>query len=589
MGMISLLCLIIYTLFNAVSLVAIIPFLEILFQEDSFARPDFPFVWYDTTALKAYGYYFLGQAIDQLGAQQMLVYFSAFLVFSIILKNIAKYLSSYFMAPFEQGIMKQLRDKLFGHLMIQDLAYFTMRKKGDLINILLSDVNVVREAVIGTLLALLREPITMVVFLFTLLFISWKLTLFTLVVLPLTGFAISRIRGPLKRQTKEGQVALGRLVALIDEYLGGIRIIKTFQKEEYAMNSFERENEAYTRFQVGIRRKSELASPLTEVISILVICAIIYYAGTLILSSESQLKRSEFLGFVAVFSQFLSPIKVFSNALTKVQRGIAAFERISTVFDSHPQIANREQAIKLSSFSKNICFQGVYFRYGEEYVLRDINFELLKGQTLALVGPSGGGKSTLASLIARFYDPQEGVIFMDGKDIRDYCIEDLRAQLGMVDQEGILFHDTVFNNIAFGMEGADRKAVEKAARQAYAHDFIAQLPKGYDTLIGERGTQLSGGQRQRISIARALMRNPEILILDEATSNLDTQSEKFVQDALQNLLQDRTSIIIAHRLSTIIRADKILVLNEGRITQSGNHGELLEKKGLYQELYRGQG
>lgn len=588
-GLLAAVFLFCYTLFNAVSLVAIIPFLEILFSQKPFPHPDIPFEWYNTATLKAYGYYHLGQAIAEFGPRQMLLYFSIFLTISIILKNISKYMSSWFMAPFEQGIMMELRNHIFKHLMIQDLAFYTNRKKGDLINVILSDVTVVQEAIIGTLLALFREPITMTVFFFTLLFISWKLTLFILIILPLTALVISRIRGPLRRKTKLGQAALGKVVALIDELLGGIKIINTFQKEDYSVRTFEKENKSYTDFQVGIRRQSELASPLTEVLSILVICAVIYFAGTLILSDNSSLKRSEFLGFIAVFSQFLSPIKVFSNAMTKVQRAIAAFERISELLNIKPQIANHEQAIPIDGFKDRIRFEELTFAYKEEPVLQDINFELRRGESLALVGPSGSGKSTLASLLARFYDPIKGRIMLDGNDIRDYRFEDLRSLMGMVDQEGILFHDSVKNNIAFGIEDPDMEEVIAAAKAAYAHEFILDLPKGYDSLIGDRGIQLSGGQRQRLSIARALLRNPEILILDEATSNLDTQSEKEVQKALSNLLKNRTSIIIAHRLSTVIDADKIIVLEKGRMVQCGTHSELLSQEGLYRNLYQGQG
>ncbi|MCI4670196.1 MAG: ABC transporter ATP-binding protein/permease [Bacteroidia bacterium] len=587
-GMLASIFLLIYTLSNTISLVAIIPFLEILFSQNAFPQPEEALIWYNASSLKAHGYFHLGEAIQNYGPRQMLLYFSIFLTSSILIKNISKYLSSYFMAPFEQGIMQELRNHIFKHLMIQDLSFFTSRKKGDLINVILSDVNVVREAIIGTLLALFREPITMVIFILTLLFISWKLTLFTLLVLPLTALVIARIRTPLRRKTKEGQKALGKLVALIDEQLGGIKIIKTFQKESFAVDSFEKENQNYTDFQIGIRRQSELASPLTEVLSILVICAVIYFAGTLILEENSGLKRSEFLGFIAVFSQFISPIKVFANAMTKVQRAIAAFERITGLLDHQPQIANREQTIPLANFSDQISFENLNFAYKETLVLQDINFTLKKGESLALVGPSGSGKSTLAHLMARFYDPQAGAIFLDGHDIRNYEIEELRSLIGMVDQEGILFHSSVKENIAFGVQNPNMNLVMEAAKNAYAHEFIMELPEAYDTLIGDRGIQLSGGQRQRLSIARALLRNPEILILDEATSNLDTQSEKEVQHALSNLLKDRTSIIIAHRLSTIVHANKIIVLKQGKIVEQGTHQELLAMGGLYQELYQVQ-
>ncbi|MEO0897039.1 MAG: ABC transporter ATP-binding protein [Bacteroidota bacterium] len=584
LGMVAIFCLILYTIFNTVSLLAIIPFLEILFAEQAIIPPTTPLDWLDPNSIKTHAYFQLYQGIEQLGRQNMLLYFCIFLFGSILIKNTARYLGSYFIAPFEQGIMYALRNKVFGHLLIQDSAFFTMRKKGDLISLSVSDVNVVREAVNGTLLVLIREPLNLMFFLLTLFFISWKLTLFTLIVLPLTALVIGRIRGPLKRKTKEGQVVLGKLVALLDEYLGGINIIKAFQKEQYVKDKYEAENTAYRSFQVSIRRQAELASPLTEVLSVIVVCAIIYFAGTLILDEGAGLKRSEFLGFVAVFSQLLGPIKFYSNALTKVQKGLAAYERIEELFKIAPEISSSPQAT-LARFDQKLTVEDVSFSYGEEQVLHKITLELPKGKSLALVGPSGSGKSTLAKLVMRMYDPESGSLALDGKNIKELDLESYRSVLGMVDQEAILFHDTVFNNIAFGAGMEVKDKVIEAAKSAFAHEFIMTLPNGYDTLLGERGTRLSGGQRQRISIARALFRNPEILILDEATSNLDTQSEAIVQKALNNLMENRTSIIIAHRLSTVVHADQIIVLKEGSIVQTGTHAELIQQEGLYKDLY----
>ncbi|MEO1415601.1 MAG: ABC transporter ATP-binding protein [Bacteroidota bacterium] len=588
LGMLSFLFLLIYTFFSAISLVSVIPFLEILFAQDAISAPTTPLEWTQTASLKSHGYYALSQLIVQQGPKTALMYFIGFLAFAIFIKNMARYLSTYTIAPFEQGIMMQLRNRLFQHITRLDLAFFTRNKKGTLISTLVSDVQVVQEAVIGTLQALIREPITAVVFLLTLLFISWQLTLFTLIILPLTGLIISRISGPLKRKTREGQKVLGELVSQMDEYIGAMRIIKGFQKESYIQASYEKQNAHYTQTQVHVRRQSELASPLTEVISILVVCGIIYYAGSLILDSGSVLKRSEFIGFIAVFSQVLSPIKVFANAITKVKRGQAAFERIEGLLNLQPSIRESTHPQPFGTFEHMLRYEGVYFRYTDKDVLSNLSFSLKKGQTVALVGPSGGGKSTLADLLPRFYDPYKGKITLDGIPIDQLPLHDLRRQIGMVTQENILFHTSVLENIAFGEANPDLERAKAAAKAAHADVFIEALPEGYHTQIGEKGTMLSGGQRQRISIARAIYRNPPILILDEATSNLDSESEKIVQEALQGLMTDRTALVIAHRLSTIVQADQILVIEYGTIVEYGRHEELLARAGRYAELFHTQ-
>ncbi|MEL6625293.1 MAG: ABC transporter ATP-binding protein [Bacteroidota bacterium] len=588
LGMLSFLFLLIYTFFSAISLVSVIPFLEILFAQDAIPAPTTPLEWTETASLKLHGYYALSQLIVQQGPKTALIYFIGFLAFAIFIKNTARYLSTYTIAPFEQGIMMQLRNHLFQHITRLDLAFFTRNKKGTLISTLVSDVQVVQEAVIGTLQALIREPITAIVFLLTLLFISWQLTLFTLIILPLTGVIISRISGPLKRKTKEGQKVLGELVSQMDEYIGAMRIIKGFQKEPHIQASYEDQNAHYTQTQVHVRRQSELASPLTEVISILVVCGIIYYAGSLILDADSVLKRSEFIGFIAVFSQVLSPIKVFANALTKVKRGQAAFERIEGLLNLEPSVRESNHSQPFGTFQHMLRYESIYFRYTDKDVLRNLSFSLEKGQTVALVGPSGGGKSTLVDLLPRFYDPYKGKITLDGIPIDQLSLYDLRRQIGMVTQENILFHTSVLENIAFGEKNPDLERARAAARAAHADVFIEALPEGYHTQIGEKGTMLSGGQQQRISIARAIYRNPPILILDEATSNLDSESEKIVQEALQELMEDRTALVIAHRLSTIVQADQILVIEDGTIVEYGKHEELLAEGGRYAELFHTQ-
>lgn len=585
LGGLALMAMIVYTIFSAVSLISIIPFLEILFSSTTPEAPTEPLSMISSSSVKEHGYYALGKIISVQGKFAALTYFCGALFVAMMLKNIARYFSSYWISPLEQGIVNGIRSHIFRHLSKLDLAFYTRRKKGDLIGLLVSDVQVVQESVIGTVQSLIREPLTMITFFFVLLFVSWKLTLFTLIILPLTGLMIDRVRRPLKRRANQGQQVLGSLVSVIDEFISGIRIVKAFQKESYEVKRYDTQNDHYTRLQVSIRRLSELASPLTEVLSIGVVCAIVLYGASLILSENSELTAPEFIGFVALFSQFLSPIKVSANAISKAQKGIAAFYRIENLLAEQADITDPSSPVTLESFTSTLEFDGVSFRYETQDILSDIHFQMKKGETLALVGPSGGGKSTLVDLIPRFYDPYAGSIQIDGKDIRSVSVSDLRSLIGNVTQEGILFHDTVLGNIAYGIENPDREAVIAAAQVANAHRFISQLPEGYDTIIGERGTMLSGGQRQRIAIARAVLRNPPILILDEATSNLDTESEKLVQDALEKLMAERTSIVIAHRLSTILKADQILVIQAGKIVERGTNEELLANGGMYKKLY----
>lgn len=585
MGIVAFLWLIVYTLFSAVSLVSAIPFLEILFSSSSILPPEQPLELLSSSSLKAHGYYYLSQQIQDFGRGRVLIYFCFSLLTFILIKNFARYMASYFMAPLEFHIIRKMRDYIFRHLTLLDLQFFSKNRKGDTINILTSDMQVIMESVISTVQGVVREPLTMLVFLITLLLISWQLTLFTLLVLPLTGLVINFVARPLKRQASQGQGMLSQLLAQLEEFITSIRIVKAFQKEAFEEERFRDMNRQYTDTQISIRRRTELASPLTEVISIAVVCLIIYYGGTMILGEESSLKASEFIGFIAIFSQFLAPIKTLSNIISKIQKGAASFERVEKLMAEQPQITDRPDEKGSASFEQTITFENIWFRYEEADVLKDISFSIPKGHTVALVGASGAGKSTLVDLIPRFYDPYRGSIRMDGSDLRDIPLKDLRSRIGIVAQEGILFHDTVLRNIAYGIENPDRQAVEEAARVANAHEFIMELPEQYDTVIGERGTLLSGGQRQRISIARAVLRNPSILILDEATSNLDTESERLVQDALDHLMKDRTSVVIAHRLSTILSADKILMIENGKITEQGTHEELLKMKGSYFKLF----
>ena len=594
-GLLALASIIVYTLFSVISLFSVIPFLRILFgQSGEVAKPTEALSLWDPDSWLAHGYFSLQEMIETIGAQQVLVYFCVGLVGAIFIKSLARYLSSYFIAPLEQGVIREMRSGIFSHLSDLDLAFFTRKKKGDLLGLTVSDVQVVQEAIIGTLQSILRDPVMMIVIFTSMVLLSWKLTVFTLVILPITGLFINFIAKRLKSKARLGQEALGELIGVLDEFIGGIKIVKAFQKEDFEKKRYEEKNQAYFRFLVSLRRQSELASPITEVLSVGVICMIILYSGQLILSDESRLAPEQFILFIVLFSQFLDPIKKFANALSKIQKGIAAFLRIESLLVEKATIHDPEMPQRLPAFADSLTFDDVSFQYrtpmeGDAVtVLSDISFEVKKGQTVALVGPSGGGKSTLANLVARFFDPQSGTISIDGIPIKSLAISDLRRHLGYVTQEGILFHDTVLANIAYGISNPDLQQVQEAAKVANAHDFIMEMAEGYDTIIGERGGRLSGGQRQRLSIARAIFRNPPILILDEATSQLDTTSEQLVQAALDRLMEGRTSIVIAHRLSTIQQADLILVIDQGKIVERGTHQELMGRGGIYQQLRSGQ-
>lgn len=587
-AVIAIVAMLIYSIFSTATLLSAIPFLEILFHTDvQQALPEAPIVdsW-NMDTVKSWIYYRLEVAIRDYGPMNMLLYFSVSLLGLNLLKNISRYISGWAMAPFEQGILMRMRNDLFHHLSRLSLGFYSSNKKGDLIGTLTSDVELIQAAVISTIQILMREPILVLVILGTLIALSWKLTLFVLIILPVTGFFINLISSKLKRKAREGQRQLGNLISILDEFISGMRIVKGFQREEYERKKYEDKNSTYADLQIGIRRRIELASPVTEWLSILVICGIILFAGTLILEEgPGSPRKAEFIGFLVLFSQLLNPIKLISNGFAKIQKGMAAYQRVEVLMNTPIDIQNPDSPTPWPSFEQELVFDKVRFRYDREEVIKGVSFVLEKGKTIALVGPSGGGKSTIADLIPRFYDPQQGQISIDGIALTDMSLRDLRGKMAIVSQEGILFHDSVLANIAYGEKAPDMEAVVAAAKMAHAHEFISQLPQGYQTVIGERGTMLSGGQRQRISIARAILRNPEILILDEATSNLDTESEAYVQQALEQLMKGRTSLVIAHRLSTIREADQILVIQGGEIVERGTHAELISNSGLYQKLY----
>lgn len=584
-GITGFVSLFLYNFFSIFSIALVIPFLQILFNQGDGHAVVQAAKAAESPSLMQQGYLFVHNMIETQGKWEVLIYLCIALGVSITLKSFFRYMASYFIAPFEQGVINHMRARLFDHLAILGMPFFTGKRKGRIINVLVTDVQIVQESVIGTVQNMVSDPIAMLLILTTLFIISWKLTLFTLLVLPITGLFISFISKSLKRRARKGQERLGNLISVLDEFISGIRIVKAFSTEAYERKKYQAMNDEYRSLMISVKRRSDIASPLTEVMAILVVIGMILYGGNLIINGAGELDPSAFIGFIALFGSFIQPIKTFSSALSRIQRGIASFQRVEEFLNIPEDVKENPNPVALPEFTTAIRYENVRFRYEEEDVLKNITLEVKKGQTVALVGPSGGGKSTLADLLPRFYDPVEGRITLDGQDLRDLKVADLRGKIGVVTQEGVLFNDSILHNIAYGEENPDRARVMEAARIANAHDFIVDQSEGYDTVIGERGTKLSGGQRQRLAIARAIYKNAPILILDEATSALDSESERLVQEALDKLTFNRTSIVIAHRLSTIQDADCIYVIDKGEIVEFGTHAALLQKEGVYANLH----
>lgn len=520
------------------------------------------------------------------GKQGTLAYVCGLVVVSVLLSNVFRYLGARLLSRVRARVVHNLRGALFDRIMELELGYFSHERKGDLMSRLTNDVHEVEMSVVTTLTAVYKDPFTILAFFVVLFTMSAKLTFFTLLLLPLTGGIIASITRRLRRQADQGQHTLGTMLSVIDEALGSIRIIKAFNARPYITEKFNAQNDRYARLARSIENTRELASPFSEFAGVAVVAGLLYYGGLLVLGGSTELSASAFITYIILFSQVLVPAKSLSSAFGNIQRGLVAGGRVLSVVDTEPTIRDLPTAHALPAFEHEIELRDVSFYYGEVPVLHNLNLVVKKGQTVALVGPSGGGKSTAADLLVRFYDPSAGQVLLDGHDLRDYTLHSLRDQMGVVTQESILFNDTIYENIRFNTEATEQQVIA-AAKTANAHEFIMQSPAGYQSLIGDRGSRLSGGQRQRLSIARAVLRNPPILILDEATSALDTESERLVQEALTRLMAARTSIVIAHRLSTIRHADEILVLQQGRIAERGTHDELLRRpNGLYQHLYQ---
>jgi ATP-binding cassette, subfamily B, bacterial MsbA len=569
--------------FSLFSLTMAIPFLGILFENQPMVQDPVPFAL-TVEAISSQFNYLITQFIQNYGNVYALLFISIVVVITSFLKNGFKYLALYYLTPVRNGVVKDLRNNIYRKSIELPLSYHSGERKGDIISRMANDVHQIEISVISSLEMVFREPLTIIVYLSSLLIMSPHLTLFVLILLPVSGLIIGRIGKTLRSTALRGQSKLGLILSVVEETLSGIRVIKAFNAEEKMNNRFLSLNSFYTRIMNKMYRRHYLASPMSEFLGTLVVVIIMWYGGSMVLSGEATLSSQAFITYLLIFSQIINPAKAFSQAYYNIQRGMASADRIDEVMMAPNPIREVADAQEKTGFNSDITFKNVSFKYENELVLKDINLTIKKGQKVALVGQSGAGKSTFVDLIPRFYDPTEGNILIDGIPTSKLRIKDLRALMGNVNQEPILFNDNFFNNIAFGTTNVTEEQVIEAARIANAHEFIARYPLGYYTNIGERGGKLSGGQRQRISIARAVLQNPPILILDEATSSLDSESEKLVQQALYQIMQNRTSIVVAHRLSTIIHADLICVMHEGRIVEQGSHHQLLEMGGMYRKL-----
>lgn len=572
-------------IFALFSFTMAIPFLGILFETQDAASVKVPFE-FSMDSIMTNLNYFMTQIILIHGKPRALLYVSIAVVVVTFFKTSFVYLANYFIAPVRTGVERDIRNKIYSKVLRLPLAYYSEARKGDILSRISTDVKEVEISIMSSLEMLFRDPATIIIFLISMFLMSFKLTLMVLILLPISGFFIGRLGKKLKTTSFKGQKKMGFLLSVIEESLSGLRIIKAFNAEGFFIKKFRRTNEMFTMLQNKIHRRRYLAGPLSEFSGTVVMMILMFYGGRMVLVGDSTLPPEVFITFIIVFSQIINPAKNFSGAYFNLQKGLASMDRIGEILNAQETIVEMDDAIPISSFKELIQYDEVNFKYNIEPVLKNINLNIKKGQTIALVGQSGGGKSTLADLLPRFIEPQSGIIKIDGVSIDMYKIIDLRNLMGIVTQEPILFNDTFFNNIAFGLTGISEEMVISAAKVANAHDFIVDTPLGYQANIGERGNKLSGGQRQRISIARALLKNPPILILDEATSSLDTESEKLVQDAILKLMENRTSIVIAHRLSTIKNADEICVIQNGEIVERGRHRELIAKKGHYHSLHK---
>ena len=575
---------IISVIFSLFSLTMIIPFLGILFgtQEKVYqAKP----LSLNAASIKENFYLFLSTTIDNKGNVEALLLICVIVLIMFFIKNLFRYLALFFLTPIRNGVIHDIRMDLHKKILALDLAFIGSKRKGDLTSRLTSDLVEIEWSIMGGLEMFFKDPISIILYLSTLIFISPQLTVFVIILFPIAGILIGYIGKSLKNSSKKGQDKLAYIMSIIDENIFGLRIIKTFNAENFINSKFEKSSNEYKKIMNSILRKKDLSSPMSELLSTVVMVIVMWFGGQLVLSENSMLSPQEFIGYILIFSQIIPPVKSLTTSYYYIQKGSAAAERVYEILDQENTIVNKKDAHKISNLKNSINFIIKSFKYENKNVLQNINFTIKKGQKVALVGHSGGGKTTLADLLPRFYDLEDGEINIDNINIKDVDLFKLRNIISIVSQDSILFNDSIYNNIKIGNLNATKEDIINAAKAANAHEFILKCEDSYQTNIGNSGEKLSGGQKQRISIARAILKNPEILILDEATSSLDSESENLIQEALTNLMKDRTSLVIAHRLSTIENADNIIVLKDGKIIEQGSHSTLIAKNGSYKKLY----
>ncbi len=575
----------IYALLNVIAMGMMIPVLGIMFDEDQ-ERVQKP-IYNGIVSLGDYGKgsinYFAQTIMDEDGKLYTLGFFCASFLFVFFLRNLFRFLGQIFLISLKTGVTKDFRNAIHEKIIELPVSFFTEKRKGDIMSRISSDVSEVESSILGSIIEIVRSPIMIVIYLISLFLMNPQLTLFALLIFPALGTFISLLGKSLKKGSEKTQSQLGKVISNVEETLSGLKIIKIFNADKQVQNKFEESTSLHQNLLARVLRRNELASPVSEFLGAILLVIIIYYGGRLQISGEGM-RGSEFVTYIGLFYTLLDPIKRFSKGFSNINKGKASAQRIFDIIDTDVSIKDHPNSVSKEEFKKDINFENISFKYDEKDVIKNFNLKLEKGKTIALVGSSGSGKSTLANLITRFYDVTSGILKIDNENIKDIKLDDYRKLFGMVTQESILFNDTVINNLILGKQNATREEVINAAKIANAHEFIEKLENGYDTNIGEGGNKLSGGQKQRMSIARAVLANPPIMILDEATSALDSHSEKLVQEALNNMMKDRTSLVIAHRLSTIQNADKIIVMDEGKIIEEGSHKELINQNGTYKKL-----